>query len=132
MLLVLSTLPHYLSIIPLIPHRTRFINYINIIIIATSFSILYHATGESNLFITILDYLAAAVWFMYELKFTIVVNAPLFDMLSMNAFIFFTNIMIPYNQYYILHSLWHLLNAYKCWRVAFTIAQGQRASALQT
>jgi len=62
-MLVLSTILHFFSILPLIQYyRTHTFHYINISCISTSFSILYHLTNESNKIITIIDYSFATIW----------------------------------------------------------------------
>ena len=48
--LIITTIPHYLSIFPILQYYNNNLIwcYINIIFISTTFSILYHLTKESN------------------------------------------------------------------------------------
>lgn len=119
--LIISTLPHYISIYPVYVYYTtdRFIcTYINIIAISTTFSVLYHFYNESNAIITGIDYYMVFVWFLYDLTAGTRVK-KLSRFLLVNAVILFININVPYNKNYIVfHSLWHCLSAYKCYYVS--------------
>jgi len=113
--LVLSTLPHYLSILLLYKYyNINKINiYIKIIFASSSLSVLYHVYEENNIIITYFDYTMAFIWFLYYLK---ILYNYLNKIICINAFIFIINISIPYNDYYYInHSIWHLLSAYKCY-----------------
>lgn len=123
MYLVISTLPHLFSIIPLIKYYTKYtFGYVNIIVLSTSLSILYHIYEESNIFITSLDYLFACIWFLYDIYMAD--TKILYTIITGNTIIFFLNIYIPYNVYYTLnHSLWHLICAYKSYYVSLLIAE---------
>ncbi len=68
MYLVISTIPHFFSILPLIKYYNKYTyGYINIIISSTILSILYHAYKESNRIINFLDYSFAGIWFLYDI-----------------------------------------------------------------
>ena len=131
MYLVISTLPHFYSIVPLVKYyKNQTFGYINTIILSTILSILYHAYGESNHIINTLDYLAATIWFSYDIYigYTYTNRKTVFKIVLGNGIMFCINTQIAYNSYYILnHSLWHLINAYKCVYVSNHIAMGLKA-----
>jgi hypothetical protein len=122
MYLVISTTPHFCSILPLIKYyKTYTFGYINVILLSTTFSILYHTYEESSYPINIIDYFFAGLWLVYDIymayKYTN--KKTILKILLVNAISFFINIQIPYNLYYPLsHSLWHVINAYKCYYVS--------------
>lgn len=122
MYLVISTLPHFCSILPLIKYYKNYsYGYINVILISTIFSILYHAYEEKNLTIKVLDYFCASLWFLYDIYmgYTYTNKKTIIKILLGNTVTFFININIPYNIYYpLMHSIWHLINAYKCFYVS--------------
>jgi len=122
MYLVISTIPHFCSILPLIKYyKAETFGYINIILLSTIFSILYHIYEESNYIIYIIDYFCAGSWVMYDIYmgYTYTNKIILSNIILLNIISFFINIQIPYNLYYPLnHSLWHFINAYKCYYVS--------------
>ncbi len=130
MYLVISTIPHFFSILPLIKYYKYTYGYINIIILSTTLSILYHTYDESNKIINFFDYCFAGIWFLYDLhmgyKYTNGLCAVdntnkkiLYKIILSNSISFFLNNQITHNTYYQLnHSLWHLINAYKCFYVS--------------
>ena len=63
-MLIISTIPHFYSILPLIKYYKQSYGYITIIIVSTIFSILYHVYEESNDIITLIDYLCAGMGFI--------------------------------------------------------------------
>jgi hypothetical protein len=68
MYLVISTIPHFYSILPLIKYyKTYTFGYINIILISTVFSILYHIYEESNYIINIIDFFCTGLWVLYDI-----------------------------------------------------------------
>ena len=134
MYLVISTLPHFFSILPLIKYyKTDTFGYIHIISLSTIFSILYHTYDESNYIINIIDYFFAGVWVIYDIYmgYTYSTKQTLFIILLLNSVVFFINIQIPYNLYYQSnHSLWHFINAYKCYCVSNFISIGIASKGL--
>lgn len=123
MYLIISTLPHFLSIIPIKKYyRSSAFSYINIIILSSTFSILYHYYEQSNTFINVLDYFFAMLWVIYDIKLTY--KTPLiYKVLFANCAMFLINIKIEYDtNYSLLHSLWHLLNAGKCFYISMLLA----------
>lgn len=121
-MLVFSTILHFFSILPLIKYYTHTSGYIIIISLSTSFSILYHLTGESNKIITIIDYSFATIWGIYDIYFGYRYRNDLYKFILGNTVVFFLNIQIPYDDNYRLyHSIWHLINAIKCYYIASLI-----------
>lgn len=111
-ILVLSTLPHFMTVL----HYNQYTSgYIHTIVISTILSILYH-TIDSPI-ITACDYLFAFLVFLYEVK-----HATDVSVYYMNGAIFVMNICIEGSQYYrVLHSIWHLLSAGKCYYLVYNI-----------
>jgi hypothetical protein len=115
MYLIISTIPHFFSILPVLKYyRTQTFGYINVIILSTSFSILYHLFEEANHIINFIDYFLALLWLLYDIYLGYPHAKPLYKIILANSIVFILNIHIPYNQFYTLnHSLWHILNSYK-------------------
>lgn len=128
MYLVISTIPHLYSILPIKKYyKTYTFGYVNIILLSTIFSILYHTYDESNYTINIVDYFCAYIWGLYDfyMGYRYTNKQTLFKILLVNMLSFFINILIPYNLYYPLnHSIWHFINAYKCYYVSNHISIG--------
>lgn len=122
MYLVISTIPHFCSILPLIKYyKTYTFGYINIILLSTVFSILYHTYEESNYTINNIDFFCAGLWVLYDIYmgYTYTNKKILFKIILLNSVSFIIYIQIPYDLYYPLnHSLWHFINAYKCYYVS--------------
>lgn len=122
MYLVISTIPHFYSILPLIKYyKTYTFGYINIILISTVFSILYHTYEESNYIINIIDYFCAGLWIVYDIYmgYTYTNKKILFKIVLLNIISFIINIQISHDLHYILnHSIWHFVNAYKCYYIS--------------
>lgn len=119
-LLMISTLPHFLSVIPLL-HNPNFIRfgYISVIVASSTFSILYHINEESQIIATI-DYLLAFIWFAYDIKLGYRFRQQFF---VLNGLVFLMNILIPYNKYYVtIHSIWHIISALKCLYISYSIS----------
>ena len=120
MLLVLSTLPHYLVISPLVFIKDKY-NYISLIIISVNLSVLYHLSGES-VYIAVPDYCFALIWCFYDLFLSVQNKNKFYLILFLNLFIFYLNISVNQMNYEIDHSIWHLLSAAKCIWVSRMIA----------
>lgn len=112
---ILSTLPHLLCVLPLLQTErtdsTEFTQYINVVLLSTFMSVLYHACNESNPVINAADYTMAFIWFLYDASYW---DARI---LAANLGSFFTHSMAGASY----HSLWHLLNAAKCYYVSIRI-----------
>ena len=105
-MLVLSTIPHYLSI------RFPWNSHNYIIIASSTFSALWHFYGEPKTLLYYLDYFFALVWFLTDILRS---RKFLKTIIALNAIVFITNICIKYNSdYWLYHSLWHLLSSEKC------------------
>jgi hypothetical protein len=126
MYVVTSTIAHFCSILPLIKYyKTHTSGYINIILLSTVFSILYHIYDESNYTINIIDYFCAGAWLVYDVYMGYIYtdNNTICIIVFVNTMSFFINIQIPHNVYYPLnHSIWHFINAYKCYYVSKCIS----------
>ena len=120
MYLVITSVAHIFSILPIIKYYNIYTaGYINTIILSTISSILYHIYDESNRIINILDYLFALIWFLYDVYIGYTYTTILFNIILVNAISFTINMYTPYNKYYELnHSIWHILNACKCFYVS--------------
>ena len=112
-MLVVSTLPHILSVIPYNNYE-----YINIIIISTGLSVAYH-TYPIHI-IVFADYFIAFVWFLYDCHISL--KYKIWQPIALNGLVFLLNI-IPTNNYLIYHTIWHLLSASKCFYVALSFAR---------
>ena len=66
MIIIISTLPHFLSIIPPTTNEYKYV-----IILSTTLSILYHYYEESNRIINILDHFMAFIWFLCDIYYTL-------------------------------------------------------------
>jgi len=118
-MLIISTLTHFCSILPLIKYYKNSTGYINIIILSTIMSILYHY-DETNYTIKVIDYLFATIWLGYDIYMGYThTNNTLIKILLVNMASFLINIQLPYTY----HSLWHCINAYKCYYVSNMLAK---------
>lgn len=123
--LILSTLLHYVSILPLYKYYKdkAVYDYINVILISSTCSVLYHI---SNTFETI-DYIMAFIWFLYDIRMGLQYTTlnTLYTILNLNAIVYILNIIhVNYinKQYYtLLHSIWHIVSAMKCYYVASSL-----------
>lgn len=121
--LIITTLPHFLSIIPIIRFYTNNYDYIQITILSTLFSILYHI-NENCRIIALIDYSLAFVWFVYDIKYGLIYNI-LDKILYVNLISFMINYNIKHDRNYVVnHSIWHLINAGKCFYVSTLISRG--------
>jgi hypothetical protein len=139
-MLVLSTLPHYLSVIPLLPNyyyvtddsganisksSTVTYEYVNTILIASTLSVLYHFTNES-LVVAVPDYAAAFVWLLYDLYFGWYFIPKYFQrIVILNSLVLISNWCITKGNpnYEILHSVWHVVSAAKCYYVSLLVGR---------
>ena len=129
MILSLSTITHYLSIIPILKYsynNTTLYRYRNIIIISSSAFLLSHAFNKPQNILYDIDYLCAIIWGLFDLilayrtKNKIIVS----KIILLNFIVLITNLLIDYhksntkNNYSILHSSWHILSSMKCYYVS--------------
>jgi hypothetical protein len=126
MYLILSTLPHFCSIFPLIKYYKQYTyGYIHTILLSVVFSILYHAYSESNYMITFFDYGFAGTWFVYDIYmgYRYTTNQILFKILLVNGVSCCTNMQTSHDDSYIVyHSIWHIINSYKSFYVSTQIS----------
>jgi hypothetical protein len=127
MALILSTLPHYLSALPLLPfYNDITYEYVRVIIIASTLSVLYHFTNESFI-VAVPDYTAAFIWLLYDLYFSYCYgNAQnVKKVIAVNSIVLVLNWSIPKSnpQYEMLHSVWHLASAAKCYYVSLLVSR---------
>ena len=132
MALILTTLPHYLSAFPLWEFYDDITyEYVNTILIGSTLSILYHYTNESFI-VAIVDYTAAFIWLLYDLYFGWFYGGKesALKVIAANSVILVLNWSIPKSnmRYEMLHSLWHLASAAKCYYVSLLISRLVAAS----
>ena len=115
---VVSTLPHYLSVLPLLPFYPNTVPYIYIVCMSTTLSILWHLQGEPINYLYYLDYLGATVWTSYELYTSTGNLSMTAEVAVLNLIVFLLNMNPGSDHYHVYHSLWHLMSAAKCFYVA--------------
>ena len=129
-MIILTSSFHYISIYPLIQYcninNIHIFHYINIILISSSFSILYHTFNESNHVITFIDYFLAVIWGLYDILLSLSDDFRIIKIFVMNFIIFITNKCISYDDdYEYYHSIWHIISAIKCFYVSLLISRKQ-------
>jgi hypothetical protein len=113
--LIITTVSHYMAILPLL-YNTYYYDYIIIIFISTTFSILWHHDNERISIIYNMDYIFAFIWFMYDMILT---NYLTYTLL-LNLIIFIINRWSDHcKNYKLYHSIWHLLSALKCFIISY-------------
>jgi len=125
--LVLTTLPHFISVVPLLPTKNPYmVCYIIIILTSTIFSVLYHSISEHSIrykLISIVDYGLAFIWFLYD-----VYIGSMISFSAMITFIFYNLISYFIHQQCrtgIRHCIWHLINAYKCFYISEIVGNNE-------
>jgi len=122
MLSVLSTLPHYVSIIPLYPHDMY--EYKTAIIVSSTISVVWHLYGEPQNIILGLDYVAACYWAFCELQYG--QDNETVKIFLLNILVLLLNRGVEFTDNYALyHSMWHLVSAAKCFYIATIISQSR-------
>jgi len=121
-MLIITTILHAYSILPLLKYYKHYTSeYVNLILISTFFSVLYHL-NESNIVIAIIDYSMAIAWATYDVYFAIeyMYTIDLFEIMLLNSLIFLLNFSIPYDtsKYVMWHCLWHIISAVKTFYVS--------------
>ena len=115
---VVTTLPHYLSVLPLLSSYPDTELYIHIVWISTTLSVLWHLQGEPFNYLYYLDYLGAGLWTGYELYASTDNLSMTTQVAVLNLIVFLLNMNPGSEHYYVYHSLWHLMSAAKCFYVA--------------
>ena len=127
--LILTTLPHYVAMIP-VWNNPLLKQYCYTIFTSTTLSILYHAYHESNTVIMWLDYVMALIWFLYDVSWGLMMTPYSFSLLlTLNGLVFLANQSISYDDRYpARHSFWHLFSACKCICISVLISHTMHAS----
>ena len=117
-LLIATTLPHLLCILPIIKYflYKEIFWYINIIVITTVFSVLSHKIiYKNNQFIIFIDYLFSFIWIIYDIYLGCLISKNvLIKIIISNLISFIFNKKIDQTgYYYFFHSLWNIINAFK-------------------
>ena len=109
-LVILSTLPHFLSILPIIYN----VEYICVILVSTILSIIYHI-DETDRVIMVYNYGMAFIWVLYDIHMGY--STPyLYTIINLNVISYIINKCTINEPLY--HSIWHLINAVKCYYVS--------------
>jgi len=121
-ILALTTAPHYLTIIPLNIKCTELtLRYNYIIIISTSFSIMWHLQNEPFGLLLFLNYLFAYIWNIYDIILVLDEKNRngLVQIILLNCIMAYTNYSIVYNNSYLYYySLWHAVSVLKCYYIS--------------
>ncbi len=122
--LVLSTLPHYLAILPLIKNYNNYKRYIQVIFFSSSMSILYHSYNGVDPMISFADYLMAFVWSMCDIYLGYRAGRIyLARAIYLNILILLLNLLAETaNNYELAHSCWHILSASKCYFISYSLS----------
>lgn len=112
---IISTLPHYLAILPWIL-RTKYnnITYHNIVFLSTTLSVMWHIHEEPKY--TVLyyaDHLGALVWFLYDLDLASRMSERARATILLSNMLVFILFLIS-NTLGKYHSEWHIISAIKC------------------
>lgn len=118
-ILVISVIPHYLSIIPAIIYKHQYsLDYSIIILISVSISILWHLTGERHVVLTVLDYFLAGLWCLCDIS----LSRTQIQVVCLNIIVGASNLMIQRDsEYWKWHTLWHTVSTLKCIYVSYYI-----------
>ena len=118
MMEILTTLPHYAAVGPMIGNSA----YSATVIFGTSMSILYH-TYPDHLGFIVMDHVTAAVWFLMDMIYSSHDESVFYRVLIMNVFIFGWWFSLPPD----FHAFWHLLSAIKCFCVSLLLQRLDQA-----
>ena len=128
MILSLSTITHYLSIIPILKYtynNTTLNRYKNIIIGSSTASLLWHTFNEPQNILYYIDYSGAVIWCIFDLLLAHRTKNKIIIMkiILVNFIVLITNLLIDSHKsnkdkYVLLHSCWHILSSIKCYYVS--------------
>jgi hypothetical protein len=149
MLMIWTSALHFLALIPFIsclPYISKYGNnrlphfhrvYINLIIISSTFSIIWHYYNEPRNILIYFDYYFATMWFISDMIWAMDLNNISIVLLNIGSFIIniivnysnnnilnniqIGNIIISMTNYQIYHNLWHVINAMKSIYVSYLI-----------
>lgn len=126
MYLIISTIPHFASIYPLVNkyNNPYIFEYINIIVLSTIYSLLFHTYEEKNIIINNIDYFLAGIWVIYDCLLSCIYsgNNIQLKIILTNSISFIINIHIDNDNYIIEHSIWHIINCCKCYYVSHSLS----------
>jgi len=126
-ILAISTLPHYLTLAPLLVNRNynKEYNYIysSIILYSTTLSFLWHLSNEENNVLFIMDYFGAFLWLLFEIGYSIHSKneSIIYKVFILNNIIYYLNKtcdFVPREHYLVCHSAWHIISSIKCIYIA--------------
>jgi len=123
-MLVASTLPHLLAIVPI---ARAYPGYGILIFTSTTASVLWHAYGEPVGTLLFLDYGLAGIWGAYDLWLGLR-KGLLLRVLFVNMFVLWMNTKVSSRSGY--HSIWHLLSCAKAIYVSWLISHTRRITLL--
>jgi predicted membrane channel-forming protein YqfA (hemolysin III family) len=129
--LIVSTLPHYITLIFVVfPDNGSLLLHIYSLIafLSSTLSVIWHLKGEPYDWSFIADYSLAFLWIVVEVVAVIVRTCPVPIVLTLflNIVVFCVNQVIHFVKnerwtYKMLHSYWHLLSAFKTVSVAYLV-----------
>ena len=120
--IVWSTLPHYLAVAFVIcPNDYLRLSYAIVMLINTTFSMLWHILREPENWIMYVDYILATIWTIMDIVIVIFRSCPfvLVIVLVLNILVLTTNIItdalgrMGSVDYAVIHAYWHLFSAFK-------------------
>jgi hypothetical protein len=120
-LLLLTTSLHYLAIIPICKnYQSIYIYrlYSNVIMVSTTFSMLWHYYNTYQLMI--MDYYFATIWFLFDIGWYKELNNNKILILNLIVFIF-NIIIINFDNYVYYHNIWNIISAIKCMYISYLI-----------
>ena len=117
--LVISTIPHYFAIIPTILYDHKYsIEYSLIILVSSSFSVLWHLSSQQHSVLTFLDHFLACLWFFSDIS----ISNNSITVILLNGIILLLNLLIQNKfDYQIWHSIWHICSSLKCLYISYFI-----------
>ena len=129
-ILILSTLPHYASAY-ILPEGIITLPYIICIVASTTASIVWHIIGEpTEGLVYMIDYGLAGLWFIFDICMASYIHRRqvYLKILLLNGIVFYLHIIHSVtnksnDDYYIYHSVWHLVSSAKAFYISRTISK---------
>ena len=107
MILVVSTLPHFLAL-----YYSPDVYYSGVVTLSTLASIIWHYEGSDLTLFCVIDHLLATLWFFTDLYYS-------YNTIHINTIIILLHFVFSStNEYTYTQSFWHLLSAIKAIYVA--------------
>jgi hypothetical protein len=128
-LLVLTNIPHFLSIIPPLLYRNSYTyEYTTIVMLSTTLSTIRHCFQDLHNWLIYADMCMACIWVFYDVEISYK-HAQLKEfqkIIMLNNLFFLSNLFITLNkfspmQFAIIHSIWHIFSACKSYYVSSII-----------